>query len=69
MKATYVSVWDDSLVCCSECSFNPATKEVTDIETADNADEADFADSLTDEYVELADGTQLRSEDGVSFDY
>ena len=39
-----------------------------DIELADNEDDAENADAMTDEYVTV-DGKQLRKSDGVTFDY
>jgi hypothetical protein len=67
--ATYVSVFDDYLVCRSHCVYDTESKVVADIGTADNADEAENADARTDEYVRLPDGTELREENGVIFDY
>ena len=69
VSATYVAVFDDYLVCRSRCSYRPESKTVTDIEAADNADEADHTNARTDEYVRLPNGTELREEDGVVFDY
>lgn len=69
MKAIYVSVWDEDIVCESICEYNPKTKEVTDIEDADNCEDVDNADMKTDEYVLLTDETELRESDGVTFNY
>jgi hypothetical protein len=70
MKAKYVSVWDSGdVVCESPCDYNPDTKVCTNIETAENADDAENADMLTDEFVVLPNGDELREGDGVTFDY
>jgi hypothetical protein len=69
ISATYVAVFDDRVVCRSPCVYDPKSKIVTDIGTADNTDEAENADARTDEYVYLPDGTELREDDGVVFDY
>lgn len=69
MKATYVSVFDDNIVCESSCDYDNETQTVSNINDAPNADEAENADCLTDEYVVLPDGTKLRETDGVTFDY
>lgn len=68
MKATYVSIFDDSIRCESDCEFDSETKTVTNIATAENSDDADTVDSLTDEFV-IVDGKELRDKDGVTFDY
>ena len=68
INATYTSVFDDSLVCKSNCKYNTETKTVFDIETADNAAEADDANALTDEYVTV-DGHNMGEDDGIIFDY
>jgi len=65
MQATYVSVWDDSDRVSTPCEFNPSTKVVTDIEDSGAEPEG----SLTDEYVVLPDGTELRKKDGAVFEY
>lgn len=69
MRATYVSWWSNGAECESECEFNPDTKTVTKIKEAENADDAENADGLEDEFVRLEDGTELRSTDGVIFKY
>lgn len=68
VKATYTSVHDDSIVCTSACTYNTKTQTCFDIETAENADDADDANGLTDEYVTV-EGKELRESDGVTFDY
>lgn len=68
MKAIYTSVFDDSIVCESECNYDADTKIVSDIDDAANSEDADDANSLTDEYVTV-NGVQLREVDGVQFDY
>ena len=65
LEATYTSIFDDSIVCTSKCKYNTETKTVFDIDTAENAEDADDANSLTDEYVTI-DGHNLREEDGIS---
>jgi hypothetical protein len=69
VKATYTSVFDNSIVCESACDYDPATGIVSNIDIAENAEDADDANGLTDEYVTLASGNKLRKEDGVTFDY
>ena len=66
--ANYTSVFDDSIICTSKCKYNTDTKTVFDIEIAENSEEADDANGLTDEYVTI-DGHQLRDSEGVTFDY
>jgi len=68
VAATYTSVHDGSITCTSACKYNIKTKNCFDIEMADNAEDADNADALTDEYV-MVDGKKLRESDGVTFDY
>jgi hypothetical protein len=63
------SLLDASIVCESSCLFNPDTKVVSNIAQAKNAADADNAHALTDEFVRLKDGTELRFEDGVAFIY
>jgi len=67
-EANYTSVFDDSIVCTSKCKYDTETRRVFDIDTAENAEEADEANGLTDEYVTI-DGHRLREVDGVTFDY
>lgn len=69
LPATYTSVFDDHITCTSKCNYYEYNKEVTDIETAENSDDADNADCLTDQYVTIHDNTKLREADGVTFDY
>ena len=68
IETIYTSVFDNSIVCQSKCKYNTDTKTVFDIEDADNSEEADDANGLTDEYVTL-DSHNLREEDGIIFDY
>ena len=68
INATYTSVFDGEVVCTSDCMFNTKTRNCFDIELADNEDDAENADAMTDEYVTV-DGKQLRKSDGVTFDY
>ena len=68
--ATYWSIFDGGAVTCtSDCNYYAYNKEVTDIQPGDNGDEAAGTNARTDEYVTLADGTILRAEDGVTFNY
>lgn len=67
--ALYTSVFDDVIVCTSYCRWDPHLRRVFAIDLALNADAADDANSVTDEYVTLSDGTTLRDSDGVTFDY
>jgi len=55
-KATYVSVWDGGIEIRTRCIFSREMSTVFDVETAD----VEGLDVLEDEYVELADGTQVR---------
>jgi len=68
IEATYTSVFDDCVHCTSKCKYDDKTKTVYDIEEAENAKDADCADSLTDEYV-IVQGKKLREEDGITFNY
>ena len=67
-NAIYTSVFDDCIVCSSVCRYDTERKRCFDIETAANADEAEDANALTDEYV-TANGKDLRADDGVRFEY
>lgn len=69
MRATYTSVFDGSVSCTSPCLFDEDARVVSDIEPAENNADAEFTHAITDEYVTLPDGTELREEDGVKFDY
>jgi hypothetical protein len=71
VDALYTSVFDDgAVVCTSKCKFDPNSLRVFDIETAENADDANDTNARTDEYVTLPDGTVLRDADSdVTFDY
>jgi hypothetical protein len=70
MKAIYTSVWDDGDVTCeSSCEYDPDIMRVSDIETAENAEDADDANALTDEFITLPDGTELRESDGITFEH
>lgn len=68
IETIYTSVFDDSIVCKSKCKFNTETRTVCDIEDADNSEEADDANGLTDEFITL-DNHDLREIDGITFDY
>ncbi len=71
VAATYVSVFDDWIVCESACLFNIGSCRVHSIEMAENAEapELEVANAVTDEYVRLVSGIELREEDGVVFEY
>lgn len=58
-KATYISVWDDETPIETSCDFDRETNTASNIETA-NVDGMDI-DVLTDEYVLLSDGTEIRA--------
>lgn len=55
MKATYVSIWDGDVRISTQCEFDPETKKVWNIQSADVNVEI-----LEDEFVELPDGTEIR---------
>jgi len=55
-NATYVTVWDGGIEIRTRCLFNRAMSTVFDVESAD----VNGLDILEDEYVELADGTEIR---------
>ena len=68
INAIYTSVFDDCIVCSSACQYDSERKLCFDIATAANADEAEDANALTDEYVTVG-GKDLRDSDGVRFEY
>jgi hypothetical protein len=68
IDAEYTSVFDGSITCTSKCKYNTAFMLCYDIDDAENSEDADDANSLTDEYVTV-NGKQLRAKDGVNFDY
>jgi hypothetical protein len=59
INATYVSVWDESTPIRTSCKFNVETNMVSDIESVD-VEELDL-DFLSEEYVEIPDGTVIKS--------
>ena len=65
IKAIYTSVFDDSIVCESNCKYDTETKIAFDFDDAENSDKADNTNALTDEYITV-DGVQLRD---IEFDY
>jgi hypothetical protein len=69
VPALYTSVFDVVVVCTSRCRYDPRTRRVVAIQPALNAAAAERAHALTDEYVTLPDGTVLREDDGVTFEY
>lgn len=65
IKATYVSVWDEGTTIRSKCLYNPIILDVSEVEQID----AEGLELLTDEYLELPDGTRLnRDEFTIDFD-
>jgi hypothetical protein len=61
MRAKYVTIFDGAIVCASRCQYDVSSKTVYRIEMAANADSDDvaFAGGVTDEFVELPDGTRF----------
>lgn len=68
MKAEYVSVWDDGFEVVSDCEYDPQTKRCSDI-GGDSDIDPDSLECLINEFVRLADGTELTEADGVIFEY
>jgi hypothetical protein len=58
-KATYISVWDDGTPIETSCEFDRETNTASNIESADVSEED--IDVLTDEFVLLSDGTEIRA--------
>lgn len=67
VDATYTTVLDDWVTCISACRIDLTTKRVVSVEMAANADnpEVGAANCISDIFVTLADGTELREEDGL----
>jgi hypothetical protein len=66
VPAKYVSVWDDSGEIETDCMYDPVTKRAYDIQSSELSPEGE----CVDEFVRLADGTELRDHShGVTFDY
>lgn len=65
LTAEYTSVWDDCFEITTECKFDPEFQVCFDITDSEQAPTG----TLTDEYVTLPDGRELRDQDGVSFEY
>jgi hypothetical protein len=65
VDATYSTMWDNGVTVTTRCRFDRASMRCFDIEGAD----VDGVEVLEDEYVTLADGTELRAADGVDFEY
>lgn len=59
MKATYISVWDGGVEISTSCEFDPETKNITDIKSAD----VNGLEVLEREYIVLPDGTEIDVED------
>lgn len=55
-KATYVSVWDGGIEIRTQCLFSRESSCVYDVESVD----VNGLDVLEEEFVELADGTEIR---------
>jgi hypothetical protein len=60
-------VFDDSTVITTPCRYDESSKRAFNIEAS--SIDVDDANALTDEFVTLPDGTKLRDDDGVEFDY
>lgn len=77
LAATYTSVFDDgAVVCTSDCYYDTETLQCFSIEDAENAEEAENANALTDEYVTIhqvengiVQTVEFRKKDNVSFLY
>lgn len=69
IRSTYVNVFEYITACESEAEYFPDVKVCRVLGFAENLDEVGDPDDLTDEYVELPDGTRLREQDGVLFDW
>lgn len=66
MKATYVSVWDGGIQIRTNCKFDQATKQVSDVESAD----VDGLDFCEEEFIELSNGEVIKdfvNEDGNQY--
>ena len=63
--AIYVSVWDGGIEIKTTCKYDPISKTCFDIAPSG----VEGVECLEDEYVLLPDDTELREEDGVTFDY
>ena len=55
-KATYTSVWDDAVNVTTTCEYDDETHEIGNVLVV----EITGVDCLTDEYVTLEDGRELR---------
>lgn len=67
VEATYTTVLDDWVHCISPCRVELPSLLVIDVEMAANADNPEVvnANSITDVYITLTDGTALRTADGL----
>jgi hypothetical protein len=65
VKAAYTSEWDGDTTITTACRFDMDTKTCFDIETSN----AVVSGGLSDEYVTLPSGVELRTSDGVTFGY
>lgn len=65
-RATYISIWDGGVEVPSPCDYDVDAKRCFNIEDSGCGE---GLDNLDDEVVELADGTRLGADDGVTFDY
>lgn len=64
VNAEMVTVWDDLGEIATQCRYDPENKRAYDIEMSD----ADPQGNQTDEFVRLADGTEIRHEDGLKIE-
>lgn len=55
-KATYVTVWDGGIEIRTQCLFDKNSSTVYDVESV----EVNGLDVLEAEFVELADGTEIK---------
>ena len=62
IRAKYTSVWDYDLELTSDCEYEPDTNTCFDIESLD----VDIDGVLTDEYVTLPTGEEIRD---CTFEY
>ncbi len=60
MKAHYVSVWDGGTTVTTNCTYNPKTKVVSNIESSNiDCSNVEGLEILDEEYIELLDGTKI----------
>jgi len=64
VDAEYTSEWDSGEALTTKCKYYPVSRVCTDIGDSGEAPEG----TLNDEWVTLADGTELRVSDGVTLE-